>query len=314
MPTRSPRRLTSAPPELPGLMEASVWMKSSKPSGLMPERFRPLTIPEVTCAAARRGCRWPPRNRRPPSLAESPRRICARPSGIDLHHGDVGGRIAADDLGFEIAAVLQRHGDLGGVIHHVRVGDDVAVLGVDDHAGAGALERPLARTCVRAARRRSGGRRDHRAADSARRARARCRAWRCSPPPGTPCLIIGASEGTRVSPTVGGIAGGQRSRRAVRPGSGARARGAARHVTGDSSSEARCHGWQRRPGTKRTADISRRPVGRLHPEGEKCSSRWRYPRLPDANGLRRPATSMRRGCSCACLGMVTSSTPLMCLA
>jgi hypothetical protein len=28
-PTSSPRRLTSAPPELPGLIEASVWMKSS---------------------------------------------------------------------------------------------------------------------------------------------------------------------------------------------------------------------------------------------------------------------------------------------
>ena len=27
MPTSSPFRLTSAPPELPGLMEASVWMK-----------------------------------------------------------------------------------------------------------------------------------------------------------------------------------------------------------------------------------------------------------------------------------------------
>ena len=29
MPISSPRRLTSAPPELPGLIEASVWMKSS---------------------------------------------------------------------------------------------------------------------------------------------------------------------------------------------------------------------------------------------------------------------------------------------
>ena len=31
-PTSSPRRFTSAPPELPGLMAASVWMKSSSPS------------------------------------------------------------------------------------------------------------------------------------------------------------------------------------------------------------------------------------------------------------------------------------------
>ena len=29
MPTSSPRKFTNAPPELPGLMAASVWMKSS---------------------------------------------------------------------------------------------------------------------------------------------------------------------------------------------------------------------------------------------------------------------------------------------
>jgi hypothetical protein len=29
MPMSSPRRLTSAPPELPGLIDASVWMNSS---------------------------------------------------------------------------------------------------------------------------------------------------------------------------------------------------------------------------------------------------------------------------------------------
>ena len=29
IPTSSPRRLTRGPPELPGLMEASVWMKFS---------------------------------------------------------------------------------------------------------------------------------------------------------------------------------------------------------------------------------------------------------------------------------------------
>ena len=48
MPTSSPRRLTSAPPELPGLIEASVWMKSSKPSGERPLLPSALTMPEVT--------------------------------------------------------------------------------------------------------------------------------------------------------------------------------------------------------------------------------------------------------------------------
>ena len=48
MPTSSPLRLTSAPPELPGLIAASVWMKSSRPSRLMPVRPSALTMPEVT--------------------------------------------------------------------------------------------------------------------------------------------------------------------------------------------------------------------------------------------------------------------------
>jgi hypothetical protein len=47
MPTSSPLRLISAPPELPGLMEASVWMKFSYLLP-MPERPSALTMPEVT--------------------------------------------------------------------------------------------------------------------------------------------------------------------------------------------------------------------------------------------------------------------------
>ena len=48
MPTSSPRVFTSAPPELPGLMAASVWMKSSY--WVNPRSFRPvaLTMPAVT--------------------------------------------------------------------------------------------------------------------------------------------------------------------------------------------------------------------------------------------------------------------------
>ncbi len=55
IPTSSPRRFTSAPPELPGLMEASVWMKSSYPSGLMPVRPSALTMPAVTVCCSPNG-------------------------------------------------------------------------------------------------------------------------------------------------------------------------------------------------------------------------------------------------------------------
>ena len=49
MPTSSPRVFTSAPPELPGLMAASVWMKLSMPLALAPSpRDFALTIPAVT--------------------------------------------------------------------------------------------------------------------------------------------------------------------------------------------------------------------------------------------------------------------------
>ena len=47
MPTSSPCMFTSAPPELPGLIEASVWMKSSSPSPI-PVLPRALMMPDVT--------------------------------------------------------------------------------------------------------------------------------------------------------------------------------------------------------------------------------------------------------------------------
>ena len=48
MPTSSPFKLTSAPPELPGLIDASVWMKSSNAWRLRPLRPSALTMPDVT--------------------------------------------------------------------------------------------------------------------------------------------------------------------------------------------------------------------------------------------------------------------------
>ena len=66
-------------------------------------------------------------------------------AGLDLEHRDVGAGIGADDFRLQRAVVEQLHGDVRGVLDDVRVGDDVAVLRVDDHARAGALEFTLAR-------------------------------------------------------------------------------------------------------------------------------------------------------------------------
>jgi len=67
------------------------------------------------------------------------------PLGTHLEHGDVRVLVAADHLGLEVAPVLQRHGDLVRVLDDVCVGDDVALLGVDNDARAGAAEQVLAR-------------------------------------------------------------------------------------------------------------------------------------------------------------------------
>src|SRR6202008_3799333 len=58
----------------------------------------------------------------------------------DFEHGDVRGDVAADDGRGEIAAVLQRYGDFGRVINHMRVCNDVPVFRIKDDTGAGALE------------------------------------------------------------------------------------------------------------------------------------------------------------------------------
>ena len=64
MPIRLPFASTSAPPELPGLIGASVWMKSSK--RLMPSDVRPSaeTMPDVTV--------WPKPNALPIASTGSP--------------------------------------------------------------------------------------------------------------------------------------------------------------------------------------------------------------------------------------------------
>ncbi len=80
MPTSSPREFTSAPPELPTLIAASVWMKSSK--FVMPSWPRPvaLTMPIVTV--------WLSPSELPIASTTSPTwRLSERPSAIDGRSG-----------------------------------------------------------------------------------------------------------------------------------------------------------------------------------------------------------------------------------
>lgn len=66
IPISSPLRFTSAPPELPLLIAASVWMKFSKFSTFKPLRPSAETIPEVTV--------WPRPNGLPIATVKSPTR------------------------------------------------------------------------------------------------------------------------------------------------------------------------------------------------------------------------------------------------
>src|SRR5690606_19251495 len=65
----------------------------------------------------------------------------AQVARFDSEQGNVGRRIAADDLGFELAPVGQRDDDRFGVLHDVAVRHDQTFVGVDDDARADALLR-----------------------------------------------------------------------------------------------------------------------------------------------------------------------------
>ena len=149
MPTTSPRTLSSGPPELPGLMAASVWsMSCERPSVMGKGRPMALITPTVTVCARSNGL--------PMAITQSPGSICAESPNfasassrfgfsVELDQGAVGERVAADHLGLVIdVGVLaeERHLDLRGALDDVVVREDEAVL-VDDEAGAGGLRPPV---------------------------------------------------------------------------------------------------------------------------------------------------------------------------
>ena len=132
IPTTSPFMLKSGPPELPGLMEASVWMKLSYGPAPM-TRPLALTIPVVTVWLSPKGL--PMARTQSPTLdlvgvAQLRRRKVLL--GLDLQHRQIRFRIAADDLGLVLLFVPHRDSHFFGPVHHVVIGQNVAVR-ADDH-------------------------------------------------------------------------------------------------------------------------------------------------------------------------------------
>ncbi len=146
MPTSRPSRLTSAPPELPGLMAASVWMKK-------------LEIVDAAGRARQRrddaaghGLVQTP-NGLPIASTTSPTSIESRIAHLeegelfagvlDAQQGKVVAFVGGDELGVELAPVEQHDADLLRALHDVGIGDDQPV-GLDQHARAQRVLHPLA--------------------------------------------------------------------------------------------------------------------------------------------------------------------------
>ena len=135
MPTTSPRRLNSGPPELPGLTATSVWMKGTKVSSGS-ERPLALTMPAVIVFSKPNGEPIAATHSPTLSFAELPSFTVGRPVASILSSATSVRSVGADHLGLELAlASVRLDGDFVGARDHVRVGEDVAVL-ADDEARA----------------------------------------------------------------------------------------------------------------------------------------------------------------------------------
>ena len=138
-----PQRSTRGPPELPGLMGASVWIiGSSEIPGSV--RLRPLTIPRVIVWSRPMGLPMATTSSptlmpdESPSLAAGQRARRLHPQQRQVEH-----RVEAHHPRRDLGAAVERHRQGGRAVHDVGVGEDLAVL-VDDDAGAhDRLESPL---------------------------------------------------------------------------------------------------------------------------------------------------------------------------
>ena len=129
MPINSPLVLTSAPPELPRFIGASVCRKSSKLPLLKPV-CRPfaLMIPIVTV--------WPTPSGFPIASTTSPTRVrsespntsTGNPVAFDFQHRQIARRIGANNLRLQTAVVIQINFDLIRAIDHVMICQDVTIL------------------------------------------------------------------------------------------------------------------------------------------------------------------------------------------
>ena len=146
MPMSRPSPSSSAPPELPGLMAASVWMRcrSREPPVVMSatsmDRSRPDTMPELHGAGEAALGVADGDGQLPDLEGGRVAQLDGRQvRGVDLDQREVGVGVDALDGALELPAVREDHVDRVGILDDVAVGEDEPVR-VDDHAGAGAAD------------------------------------------------------------------------------------------------------------------------------------------------------------------------------
>ena len=113
MPTSSPRALTSAPPELPALIAASVWMKSSNVRHVEPASGGADDAHRDRLAQAERVADREHRPRRPRGVSERPRRDLRQVRQVDLKQRELGLGSVPTSRGVGDAAVRELDEDLG---------------------------------------------------------------------------------------------------------------------------------------------------------------------------------------------------------
>ncbi len=125
---------------MPGFTAASVWMNVTNDPPLSSGNGRPkaLMTPAVTLFSNPNGepmaiAHWPGR-----SFEGSPKCTTGKSVADILIKRDIAALVDADDLGAKLAPIRQLDRDLGGIRHHVSIGEHVAV-GTDDEPGADAM-------------------------------------------------------------------------------------------------------------------------------------------------------------------------------
>src|SRR5260221_30693 len=144
-------RQTSMPAWVPGRAEATRRSRSLTASTGRPLNDRMMSLASTPARSA--GLALSTQVSRAPPVPASPNKRARdgevtrrRAAGVELEQRHVGQPVGADHLGLVLALVGEAHHDLLGLVHHVGVGEDVAVAADDearaDRAAFGALARP----------------------------------------------------------------------------------------------------------------------------------------------------------------------------